>query len=716
MIAFAARIVLRLLFRVRVRGNLGRHERLLIVANHQSFLDGALLGAFLPVKPVWVMHSSFARLWYVRLGMRPFPYLVVDAANPLAIKAVVRRLESGAPVMIFPEGRITVTGSLMKMYDGPAFAAARTGADIVPVHIEGAVHTWFSRMGHGFRKKLFPRITLTIGAPSRIPMPEARTARERRRLASEALRRVMERSAFEARSPNTLFTALLDAIRLYGRRRRMIEDIRFEPQSYGALLKASLALGRLAAKFTAEGEYAGVLMPNAAATVSLLFGLLAMRRVPAMLNFSSGRDAMQNACRMAGVKVVFTSRAFLDRARLHDTARRLEDVRLVYLEDLRPRFGWRDKLWLLGFALRFPRAAARPGLPVDPAVVLFTSGSEGRPKGVVLSHQAILANVAQLKAVVDFTSRDRMLNVLPLFHAFGLTAGVFLPLLEGAPAFLYPSPLHYRAVPEMAYDRDCTVMFATNTFLAQYAKFAHPYDLRRIRILGSGAERLTADVREAYFEKFGIRITEGYGATECAPVITMNTYMAHKSGSVGQVLPGIETRIVPVAGIEEGGVLHVRGPNLMLGYLRPDEPGRIEPPASECGPGWYDTGDLVTMDERGFLTIRGRRKRFAKVAGEMVSLEVAENIAAAAAPGAQHAAVAVEEPGRGDLIVLVSEEPGLRREQLARAARSLGLPELAVARKVIHLPKLPLLGNGKKDYVTLAAMAGEALSGEAERR
>ncbi len=707
MIAFVARVVLRLLFRVQVRGALGRHERLLIVANHQSFLDGALLGAFLPVKPVWLLHSTIARHWYVKLLMKPFPYAVVDAANPLAMKSVLRLIESGRPVMIFPEGRITVTGSLMKMYDGPAFVAARTGAAVVPVRIEGAVHTYFSRMGRDFPRKLFPRITLTVGEASRITMPEAPTARERRRLASEQMRRILERSAFEARPRTTLFEALISAIELHGRRRKMLEDVRFEPQTYGKILKASLALGRLASKFTAEGERAGVLLPNVSATVALLFGLIAMRRVPAILNFSSGLDAMRNACRMAELKVVFTSRAFLERARLGETARRLEGVRLVYLEDLRPLFNLRDKLWLMAFALRFPRRAMRRARPEDPAAVLFTSGSEGKPKGVVLSHGAILANVAQLKAVVDLTARDKMLNVLPLFHAFGLTVGVFLPLLGGSPLFLYLSPLHYRTVPEMAFDRDCTVMFATSTFLAHYAKFAHPYDFRRIRIVGSGAERLGEDVRQTYFEKFGVRITEGYGATECAPVISMNTYMAHKSGSVGQVLPGIETRLEPVAGIEDGGLLHVRGPNVMLGYLRAEDPGRIEPPSSVFGPGWYNTGDVVSFDERGFLTIRGRAKRFAKVAGEMVSLEVAESIAAAVSPRAQHAALTVEEPGRGDLIVLVSEDSGLRREQLLQAARARGLPELAAARRVVHLAKLPLLGNGKKDYVTLSRMIRE---------
>ncbi len=704
-IPFLSRAVLRMLYGVKVHGTLGHHEKLLIVSNHQSFLDGALLGAFLPVMPVWLMHSSIASRWYFRIPMKLFPYLVVDTANPLAMKQLVALIESGTPVMIFAEGRITATGALMKVYDGPAWVAARTGAAVVPVHIDGPQYTFMSRMSGDFPRKWFPRITLTIGEPRRVEMPVARTAKLRRRLASERLRRILQESMFAARKRTTLFEAFLDAVEMHGRGRDMLEDIRQAGQTYGDLLKASLALGRLASKFTCEGEHVGVLMPNAGATACLLNGLMAWRRVPAILNYTSGLDGMQSACRMSRVKTVITSRAFLEKARLEATVARLAEVRIVYIEDLRPSFTLAGKLWLVLWALRWPRRAIRPGRPEDPAVVLFTSGSEGRPKGVVLSHDSILANIAQIHAVIDITRKDKFLSCLPMFHAFGLTVGVFLPLTCGARVFLYPSPLHYRIIPEMAYDRNCTVMFATNTFLGNYAKHAHPYDLRSVRYVGTGAEKLSEEVRSVYVEKFGVRILEGYGATECAPIISLSTPLAFRRGAVGELLPGMEARIEPVAGIEEAGLLHVRGPNLMLGYLRESAPGRIEPPSSEFGDGWYPTGDVVTIDADGFVTIRGRMKRFAKVAGEMVSLETAEAIAAAASPNAQHAAVAVEEPGRGEVIVLYTEDAALKREALKQAARELGLPELALARRVVHLKPLPLLGNGKKDYVTLSRLA-----------
>lgn len=693
---FLVRLLLRIAYRVEVRGHMQPQERLLIVANHQSYMDGVLLGAFLPVTPVWLVHTLVARTWYLRLPMRFFPHLVVDTSKPWALKAAVNLIQAGKPVLIFPEGRITVTGSLMKIYDGPAFVAAKTGAIVVPVHLDGPVYTWWSRMSGDFPRKWFPRIRIAIHPERTIAMPEARTAKLRRRIAGEVLRKLMVESEFASRPDSTIFPAFLDAMALHGRRCRMLEDVRQQVDSYQQILKTALALGRIVSRLAAEQERVGVLMPNAGATLYLLLGMFAMRRVPAILNYTAGLDGMQSACGLAGIRVVITSRTFLEKSRLGPVVEKLQDVRLVYLEDLRASFTLLDKLWLIGWALWFPRSVARPVRPEDPAVVLFTSGSEGKPKGVVLSHGSILANVTQLKAVFDFSAKDKFLSPLPLFHSFGLTVGGILPLLQGCRVFIYPSPLHYRIIPETVYDRDCTVLFATNTFLANYARFAHPYDFRNLRIVGAGAEKLTEDVRQLYFEKFGIRILEGYGATECSPVIAVNTAMVQRAGTVGQLLPGMEYRIEPVPGIEPGGVLHVRGPNVMLGYLG-------QPPLVD---GWYNTGDVVSIEE-GFVRILGRMRRFAKIAGEMVSLELVEGIAYAASPNSQHASTAMRDPARGEMILLFTEDPNLRREHLQQSAQQLGAPEIAIPRRMVHHTRLPLLGNGKKDYVALAKMADE---------
>nr|MBL8454652.1 bifunctional acyl-ACP--phospholipid O-acyltransferase/long-chain-fatty-acid--ACP ligase [Zoogloeaceae bacterium] len=709
----ALRTVCSILFRVRVEGSVPPPGgRLLVIANHESFLDGLLLGLFLPLEPVFVVHTTVIKNPMFRLILALVDYLTVDPTSPMAMKKVVRLIESGRPVVIFPEGRITTTGSLMKTYDGPAFVAARTGATILPVRIDGAARTYFSRLGGHHPRRILPQINLYIQPTTRIDMPVAPTARERRRKAGDAMRRVMQEMIFASRPQQTLFEALLDAASIHGRSRRLVEDLKQEEYAYRDLIKMALALGRLVARESRDGENVGILLPNLAPTLGLVMGLSAFRRVPAMLNYTAGTDAMQAACAAAQIRTVLTSRAFVEQAKLGDKLAALKDVRLLFLEELRETLTLADKLWLMLWALPFPHAATRIGSAEDPAVVLFTSGSEGKPKGVVLSHRALLANIGQIRAVVDFSVDDKILNALPLFHSFGLTAGGLLPVLCGANVFLYPSPLHYRVIPELAYDRGCTVLLGTSTFLGNYAKHAHPYDFYRLRYVIAGAEKLSDPVRELWFDKFGLRIFEGYGATETAPVMAVNTPMAYRRGTVGLMLPGQQMRLVAVPGIDAAdgrrGMLHVRGPNLMSGYLRHDQPGVLQPPASAVGAGWYETGDVVEIDDDHFVKIVGRVKRFAKVAGEMVSLEVVEKIAAAASGSGQHAATTRPDAAKGEALVLFSTDRGLGRDALVAAAKSLGASELAVPRSIVAVDALPLLGTGKLDYVTLKQWAEAA--------
>ncbi len=696
-----------LLFRVRVEGNVGAgHEgKLLVIANHESFLDGLLLGLFLPLRPTFVVHTQVLKNPLFRFILTYVPHLAVDPTSPMAMKKVIALLESNKPVVIFPEGRITVTGSLMKVYDGPAFVAARTGATLLPVRLDGTARSYFSRLEGRHPRALFPRITLTLLPTTRIALSEAPTARLRRKKAGEALRRLMQEMIFASRPQQTLFSAFLDAIAVHGRGTLLLEDMRQQEESYGHLLKTSLALGRVVCKFSRENECIGLLLPNISATVCLIFGMSAFRRIPAMLNYTAGTQGMQNACFVAQVQTIITSRKFLQTAKLTETLAALENVRVLHLEDLRKLLTWQDALWLLAFALPFPRQATLQTSPNAPAVVLFTSGSEGKPKGVALSHNALLANIAQIRAVIDFSPADKFLIALPLFHAFGLTCGAIMPLVTGCKLFLYPSLLHYRIIPEIIYDRGCTVLFGTSTFLGNYAKFAHPYDFYRLRYVVAGAEKLSAEVRKTWMEKFGLRILEGYGATECAPVLAVNTPMANKPGSVGTLLPGIEYQIDPVPGIEGGGILHVRGPNIMLGYFLHDQPGTLKPPHSDHGLGWYNTGDVAEIDSEGFVIIKGRVNRFAKIAGEMISLETVEKIAVAASPTHQHAVSTQSDLKRGEALVLFTTDEALKREALVQATRTLGAPELAVPRKIVHLKQLPLLGSGKIDYVTLKKLA-----------
>ncbi|HET7133904.1 MAG TPA: AMP-binding protein, partial [Gammaproteobacteria bacterium] len=547
---------LRVLYRVRVTGlenYASAGQRVLIIANHTSFLDAVLLAAFMPDRLTFAINTEIAKRWWVRPFLTIVDTLPLDPTNPYSLKTLIRYISQDKRAAIFPEGRITVTGSLMKIYPGPGLVAAKSGAMLLPVRIEGAQYTPFSRLRGRVRMRLFPRISLTILPPRHLSIPTELRGRERRRAAGKQLADLMTEMMFATSNyRRTLFEALLDAARIHGGRHVIAEDIERKPITYNQLLLRSSVLGDLVARDTKRGEIVGLMLPNAVANLATFFGLLARGRVPAMLNYSLGPLSLKTSCETATIRRVYTSRRFVQMAKLERSIEALRGcTTLVYLEDLRDRAtaGMR-----IGAVLKKPFARWLYGRlrvrPDDPAVVLFTSGSEGVPKGVVLSNANVLANREQVAARIDFGPQDIILNALPMFHSFGLTGGTLLPVLSGMRTFFYPSPLHYRIVPEMAYDVNATIMFGTNTFLAGYARFAHPYDFYSVRYVFAGAEKLKDETRRVWTDKFGVQIFEGYGATETAPGIAINTPIDSKPGTVGRLLPGIDYALDPVPGVD----------------------------------------------------------------------------------------------------------------------------------------------------------------------
>lgn len=711
------RWVLKLLFRVEVHGveNMQRTgKRTLIVANHTSFLDAVLMAVFLPGDFSFAIHTHIVDRWYMKPFRRLVKLFAMDPTNPFSLKSLINYMKEDHSVVIFPEGRITVTGSLMKIYHGPGLVADKVDADVLPVRIDGAQYSFFSRLRKRVRIRWFPKITLTVLAPRKIKAPKEVRGRARRKYAGEILTDIMNEMMFATSNYHrTLFEAVLDAQRIHGRKHIIAEDIQRSPVSYRQLILRSYILADAIRKQSPGNSNIGILLPNTVSTLITMFALQINNQVPAMLNFSTGTRGMLSACRTAEIKTVYTSRRFVSYARLENVIEKLaEQVEVIYLEDVVEKLTVWHKLRGL-VANLFPRVTyhrrCRKISHNDPALVLFTSGSEGEPKGVVLSHSNILANCAQTSSRIDFSARDIVLNALPMFHSFGLTGGTLLPVISGVRVFFYPTPLHYRIIPEIAYDINATIMFGTNTFLAGYARFAHPYDFYSMRYVFAGAEKLQESTRKIWSERFGVRIFEGYGATETSPVLSMNTAMDHQPGTVGRLVPGMQYKLIPVEGVQQGGRLWVKGPNVMLGYLLHNRPGVIQPPYTEAGEGWYDTGDIVMLDERSFITIQGRAKRFAKVGGEMVSLSLVEELAGKTWPGDEHAVVTIPDETKGEQLVLVTTHVDPQRCELLAFAREQGIGELNVPRKLLYMKRVPVLGTGKTDYKQLKQLVDQEL-------
>lgn len=699
---------LRMLYKVKIEGLENYHkagERTIIVANHVSFLDILFLAAFLPDKFVMAVNTFSAK----RLWIRPFLSLVeafkIDATNPMGMKSIIKLIRQGKKCIIFPEGRLTVTGTIMKVYEGSAMVADKSGAELLPICIHGAKYTPFSRLKGKVRLRWLPQVTISIQPPRQFILPKSGTLRERRAKAGMQLYKLMTDVMFESSDyQTTLFQSLINAKKVHGGRHPVLEDLKRVPISYNGLLAKSWILGKYIKKRTIRDEAVGVFLPTSAASVVSFFALTLYHRIPAMLNYSMGAQSLLATIRTADVKKVLTAHAFIEKAKLHEVIQTVENsgIEVIYLEDL--NLSIVAKLGGL-IKSRFSDLLYREDDCEEAAVILFTSGSEGSPKGVVLSHKNILANCYQLSAKVALNSKDIVFNAMPTFHSFGLTAGVILPVLSGIKTFCYPSPLHYRVVPELVYDTDATIMFGTNTFLTGYARYAHPYDFYNIRYIFAGAEKLLQETRVKYQEEYGVRIFEGYGATETAPVLAANTPMQYRVETTGTFLPCIEHKIEHVPGIKEGGRLVVKGPNVMKGYMLADNPGELVP----LKDGWYDTGDIVSIDADGFIRILGRAKRFAKIAGEMVSLSYVETLVNQCWPEALHAVVSLPCERKGERLLLLTDYEHASKEELIKFFKWQGHSELALPREVQLLKDIPVLASGKIDYVTLNKQVSETL-------
>jgi len=703
--------LLRILFRFRAYNveALKTPGPVLLIPDHLSWLDWLFLWVCLDEDWKFVTSKTTAQIsWVHRKVMINHYTLPIDTNSPYAVKHMAEFLQAGGRLVLFAEGRLSRTGALGKLFDGTGFLIFKTKAKVITAFLRGAGSLPYSPNPAG--KKYFPKVTAHFSAPLNAPeLGEISTGRARAVL-TNWLRDQMVQQQFKVEMafgpPNVLLAVAAAARKNPGQ--VILEDASLQTLSYRKLMVGADVLAQALRDAVAADGRVGLLLPNVNALPVVILALWSLGKVPAVLNFSSGTPTMRACAELAGLKHLITSRAFLDRAKLNVDEFVKAGIGIIYLEDVRASVTGSQKfLALLRHVFHLPTDGQSSPAAGSTAVIVFTSGSEGVPKGVELTHENILANIRQMLAVTDITDGDRLFNCLPLFHSFGLTVGTFLPLVRGIYTFLYPSPLHYRMVPAVFYDRDCTIFLSTNTFLSGYARKAHPYDFRSLRYLFAAAEKLQEATALAWSQNYGVRILEGYGATECSPCVSVNTPLEPRYGSVGRLLPGMEFKLEPVEGVAEGGRFFVRGPNVMKGYLNTEANEKF----LALG-GWYDTGDIVSVDAEGYLHILGRLKRFAKVSGEMVSLTAVEDALAGAFPQhglrCQVAVITRPDEDKGEALIAVTNEPSLTLNEIRDAIKAKGLTNLSTPREIKVVPEIPKLGTGKLDHRALEALISRA--------
>lgn len=713
----AAKLLCDLIYNVEVKGieNFRKAgKRSVIIANHISYIDPALLALYLPEDLTFAIHAGMAEEDWVKPFLRFSKTFKVEAGNPMSVKSLIDEVKKNKKIVIFPEGRVSVTGALMKVYEGPGLIADKADATILPIRIDGPQFTHFSKLKHILKRKILQKVTITILPPVRFNPPEEFDNRQRRKYISQALYDLMTDMVFESSDyEKPLFSGLIDSAKLYGFGKEIMQDIDNNSVTYRTLLLKSFILSDLITKDTAAGEYVGLMLPNMVGSAITFYAMQATGRVPAMINFTGGARAIISGCTTAEVRTIYTSKKFVERAELQGTIDKIiaVGIRVIFLENLRTKIIFATKFKaLVGsiFPCSYYKLICGNTDDTKPAVILFTSGTEGAPKAVALSHRNLQANKWQVMAKLDFNPYDKSFNALPMFHTFGL-AGMLITSLSGIKAFFYPSPLHYKVIPEIIYDFAPTILFGTDTFLSGYAQHAHPYDFYSLKHVFAGAEKLKSTTRQLWLDKFGIRIFEGYGVTESSPVVAVNTAMHNRPGTVGRLMPKIKYHLKAVEGISEGGRLCVKGPNIMLGYIRPDQPGKISPPSVEkLGSGWYDTGDIVSVDDEGYITILGRARRFAKIAGEMVSLAAIEEIAEKIDPINLSGAICIADEKRGEKIILFTTSDLMSREAIAAELKQTGMPELYIPKEINRIAAMPLLASGKTNYGELVEIAEQS--------
>lgn len=670
---------------------------------HQSKLDPALMLSLLPEDTLHILDEGSARSFWLEPWRELARTIAFNAEHVFVSRRLVRVLKGRGRLAVYLPDAIEPDVKSFRLYRAVSRIALQADARIVPIFVSGA--RWLPTSltpADRAPRKLFPKLSVSVLPAMTLDELAARDGEPARNRGNALFDYVGEARFGATDLSRSLFQSIRKASDRFGASHPIVEDAVGGTLSYRNLFAGARVLGHRVETRTAPGEAVGLLLPNSNDLATALLGLWSANRVAAMINGTAGTANVTAAVRTAVIRTVISSRAFVETASLSDVVMAAEEggAQLLWLEDIHESTAALEKLT----ASLFWRWPLQPQDASKAAVILFTSGSEGTPKAVMLSNSNLLANAMQAEARITISPRDTLLNVLPAFHSFGLTGGIILPLLTGVKAFLYPSPLHYKLIPEVARKVQPTIMFGTDTFLASYANNAGEGDFSSLRFIVAGAEPVKPETRRTYRERFQAEIIEGFGLTEAAPVVAVNTAIHNREGTVGRLLPAIRMRLEPVEGAKDGGRLWLDGPNMMMGYMTADRPGELR-----SLQGWHDTGDIVAVDRDGFIAIRGRARRFAKIAGEMVSLGAIEMLVQSLWPENNHAVVAVPDKRRGERVVLVTTASNAQSEELRKFSKEKGAAELAVPQDIVKVDALPVLGSGKTDYVAARKLAMEQL-------
>jgi len=677
------------------------------VVCHQSKLDPALMLALLPDDTLHILDEASARSHWLEPWRELARTIAFNAEHVFVSRRLVRVLKGKGRLAVYLPDDVEPDTKTFRLYRAVARIALRADARVVPVFIAGARHLPFSLTPrYKAPRRLLPRLNICMLEPQSISDLMAQNVTQPARASNALFDRIAEaRVAAVDAAGLTPFLAARQAASVNGARRIAVEDAGGETLDYSRLLVRTRLLALKLAGVTAPGEAVGLLLPNSNHLVLALLGLSSAGRVAAMLDPTASATNMTAAVRTALVRTIISSRSHAEKANLGDLVDAAEKggARFIWIEDLEARISVTDRI----AAACFWWSAVQAQDATKPAAIMFTPGSEGAPKAVTLSARNLVVNAAQIAARLSLDPTDKLLDVLPAHYAFGLTGGIMLPLLTGMQLFLYPSPLHYRIISEVADEIHPTVLIGADAVLAGYAQNTQRGAFSTLRFALVAAEQVRDETRRDWRERFGIEIVEGYGLTEASPVVSLNTRTHGRDGTEGRLLPAMRMRLAPVNGVADGGRLQIQGPNLMLGYVDAENPGTYQP----AGKVWFDTGDIASVDRDGFITILDRASRFARVREEMVALGAVEQLAAKLWPEEHHAAIGVPDEASGERIVLVTTALDADREQLRRAAK---LPKTSplLPDEIMIVANLPLLGSGRIDYAAVRRLVDDKAGDE----